>query len=107
MASKRAAAKMLRNAAKFLETHKWGQGYLYHHGAYCAMGAINKSNGGTPSDIPDEKLWTRHIAVRAVARTVCWSSVTFWNDYPGRTKEEVIKAFREAARALEHGMQVY
>jgi hypothetical protein len=85
-------ADVLDDAADLLEREGWIQGDLWRRDSYggrCALGAIC-----------DAALDNRNVRV-AAARAVLGGSSTYlvdWNDTPGRTKQEVLDAFRAAAK---------
>lgn len=110
--TKRGAAKILRKAAKLLEKG-WTQGNFVRFtrdadgndsaAAYCAIGALHAADSGNP--YYDQYSLDASLARKAL-RTAIGGGIIVWNDAGGRTKSEVVKAFRKTARDLEHGMQV-
>ena len=63
---------------------------------FCAVGAIRRV---APHTYPEV-----HRALRLYLREwVGAGGVTFWNDAPERTKTQVVRAFRDAAKAVEAG----
>lgn len=100
MATKRGAAKLLREAAKIVEKG-WTQGYYSRpDGRYCAVGAILKAGATTNQR-------ASFFLARDAMRMVLGTGVVYWNDTVGRTKKEVASVMRKTARALEHGLKVY
>lgn len=131
--TKRYMAKLLRDGAKFLETHKHGRCYLYRDGAYCAMGAI--AAGAIGEVVPTGDRYANDRPLRAFLDSAfggSWYSgqsvvlgdlvpvaltavtggrfgyrnegcVTKVNDDPKVTKEEVMALLRTMAYMLEHG----
>lgn len=94
-------AEVLRRAADILDENGWGQGWLIDPdggSCACAVGAIQLASGMTPQEIRYGGL-TKELAVRATRffSAVLKSTVSAWNDEPGRTAEEVIAKLREAA----------
>ncbi len=85
--------KLLNDAADYIEEHGWCQGELRDEmGQVCILGAI--------ASIPDPEDWEpRSVALKALRAITGSPFPDNWNDAPGRTKEEVIAAFRNAARA--------
>lgn len=80
---------VLREAAKVIEKYGWHQNdYGNESQGFCAIGALSKA--GPLADID--------TAIRALQKHVRRLSIADWNDKPGRTKEEVLKALRGAAR---------
>jgi hypothetical protein len=113
-----------RAAARFLETHEWGQAQDYNPTtqAYCAFGAIRAvigglviSDAGMPvsrdfaSLLPlgsDERAAAMHLRDRAanVGRAfyrIMGDDIVTYNDSYGRTKEQVMRAMEAVAAELE------
>lgn len=107
MASKRMAAKILREAANSIEAYGWCQGRLGNlQYGYCALGGIYRAE--TVLNLTSNELDNTRLARYALAKIVTgnqYASIPSWNDNKHRTKNEVIRAMRKTARALEHGMQ--
>ena len=102
---KRIAAKLLRGAAKDLETFGWIQGAAGNEErGFCAIGGIYHAQKDTGAKFDDRLL--AYQAVKAVTGQDSSANITRWNDAPGRTKQEVVSAMRKAATALEHGLKV-
>ena len=98
--NKRKAAKILRNAAKTIETYGWVKGRLGNENiGFCTIGAIYH-NHGAYSDQCD-------TAIDALQRVLCDSDVASWNDRIAKDSKEVTRAMRKTANALEHGLVVY
>lgn len=80
------ASKLLLKAAALIEERGWCQGSMLSPSGYCALGAI-----GVAGDYRD-------IAYKARDKfSAVVGSVATWNDWPGRTKEEVIAKLRSVA----------
>lgn len=108
------AGKVLADAAYLLETRGWTQhvfgrdkaGYevaeyaLSEAACLCAIGAIAVAVGRMP-----DVTWDGTVAEEAtdlLAKHIGTRWIPGWNDEPGRTREEVIGAFRgAAAKAVE------
>jgi len=104
-------AAVLERAAAVLEERGWAQFYAGYRAddyaimdivelrlyqpeevkACCAAGAIALATG-------DDVLYAR--ARDSVCDHVGFSRMALWNDTPGRTREDVIRAFRETAADL-------
>ncbi len=100
--TKRAVAKHLREGAKVIETYGWNQcSYGNEESGFCALGALNYEGMGLKNgdgmDILDCYLTLK------LKNKFPGGSIISFNDTEGRTKEEVLKAFRTIARELEHG----
>ncbi len=99
--SKRGLAKAYRRIAGIFEKYGWVQERLGNpEVGYCALGASYKAG----KEEPGRTVFTL-VPLRRLA-TDNTMGVVNWNDSPGRTKAEVIGAFRKAARLLEHGAKV-
>ncbi len=81
----------LNDAADCIERRGWIQRRLSDEHGVCALAALVFS-GHYDCQEAREKLKI-HISGKP------WLSLADWNDAPGRTKEEVIAAFRNAARS--------
>jgi hypothetical protein len=94
-------AKVLRDAAAYIEEHGWCQNRLGNsapydvHGPVCVGGAFMRV-----LDTDYLPLALCHPAARAFEKYVDRSYVGF-NDTPGRTKEDVIAALNGAADMSE------
>lgn len=80
-------SKTLLDAADYIEEHGWCQEFMWADGRVCALGAILIAKGTGLSGPRD----------RLMAFLKNPESITKWNDAPGRTKDEVVSALREAA----------
>lgn len=96
--SKKAAARVLRSAAKAIETYGWAQRtYGDQEYGFCALGAMNHvADGYNPA---------RVVASRAI-RAVVGTHVVDFNDNVATKKQDVTKAMRKAASLLDHGLKV-
>ena len=102
--------EILMKAAQWLEDNEWCQEaeaygpdcfpydveILRSEGAEpvacCAVGALKLAAGGHSMVLERTgAVLARHLGLRG-------STIPEWNDKPGRTKEEVIQAMREAAK---------
>ncbi|SRR5258706_882260 len=83
-----AASLHLLRAIDYIQQHGWCQGEAFGpNGTVCTLGALEKTKEGGGFINAVDRL-KPFIGGGAVHR---------WNDACGRTKEEVIKAMREAA----------
>ena len=91
--------EILLEAANYIERHGWCQFRLAtKEGEVCARGAIRRVLDISTDEV---QVLTREEA-KAIWRLFEYlgqRSVSNWNDYPGRTKEQVVAALRGAARA--------
>jgi hypothetical protein len=75
----------LLKAAEYIEEHGWCQRSIGAKGGpACVIGAVHFSGG-------------KIAALNAVERVIGRPDLIRWNDEPGRTKAEVVKALRGAA----------
>lgn len=90
------AADALDATADLLEREGWCQrAFSTDDGRMCAALALTSTTNPSGSAAN----FTAHSAARAALCTVISTgNVMAWNDVPGRTKAEVVGAFREAAR---------
>ncbi len=92
-------SEVLNAAADHLEEHGWCQGAFFIGSRCCASGAIRlvtSGHMGVPG--PDSvRARTRLREYLSVPGCPVFS-IFDWNDFAGRTKEEVIGAMREAAK---------
>jgi hypothetical protein len=122
----RQAAAVLRRAANILARRGWVQGALVDRSiingrvrGFCAIGAIHVAEGKTPRWLGDhlglgwaEMSEPSRLAAATAAQAAgreqhgrasirdLAGSLMSWNDETGRTKEQVVSVFREAADAL-------
>ncbi len=91
--------KRLLAAADLLEEKGWCRLYLFNKEKQCALGAIyrtcSKPEGYDSSE-------THNIIMRLDSYLrkkigLKFITISIWNDVKGRTKKQVIQAFREAA----------
>jgi hypothetical protein len=84
-------ADVLDDAADLLETHEWAPG---GDGGRCALGALHSIARATRG------LRRRALAALADSLGLPYGyMIPAWNDAPGRTKQQVLDAFRVAAKA--------
>jgi hypothetical protein len=88
-------ADLLDDAADLLERSVWLQGRAGGVGEFCAESVLWSAAGGR--DITGEQNALRLAAYRALAGLTTYPPF-IWNDRPGRTKQEVLDAFRKAAK---------
>ena len=82
------APEVLKEAAQIIEEHGWVQGKPGRPGeGYCMVGAIQEVSGFTPC----------LITAVGLVRSITQEDLAYWNDQPGRTKEEVLHVLRKAA----------
>lgn len=105
-------ADVLDDAADYIEAHGWCRtSLLTPDGRVCAMGAIAMSQQAIDIHVQnaDAVLWTwkrERAEVVAAAEALGsvvdssdpYSPIPHWNDDPARTKQEVLDAFRAAAK---------
>jgi hypothetical protein len=103
--------KDLRACADLIEKNGWIQGDFYQEREgvppvecpVCSVGAMYTVTGGHPSNegVVDWAAIQRFIGAKNALWEFLPDNIIAWNDAKGRTAEEVIKAFRECADALE------
>ena len=83
-------ADVLHRAADLIERRGWRQGAarMSNRHCYCALDALEAVCSDRPGQV---------AAFSVLIDTLGVSSLTGWNDTPGRTKAEVVAAFRDAA----------
>jgi hypothetical protein len=89
-------ADVLDDAADYIEKHGWVQGaafddYLHRTPAACAYGALSQVAA-------DGQGRVLYAAQRDLEVFVGTRWIGEWNDDPARTKQEVLDAFRAAAK---------
>jgi hypothetical protein len=90
-------ADVLDDAADYLEPRRWGQAPPGKHtpdSGYCALGVLGVVGRGR--HLP--KAAAIGALVRMLGLDEGWD-LALWNDAPGRTKQQVLDAFRGAAKA--------
>ena len=93
-------AKVLRDAAAYIEQHGWCSHKLHDgSGSVCVVGALNMVLYGKPISFGPNRP-ERPLACDAIHRFVGNKSAVDWNNTPGRTKAEVVAALNGAADAL-------
>lgn len=84
--------EVLLAAADYLEANGWIQSGAYHPGGPACV--INAFLAVEPDDLDSRagahELFIAHVGARR--------GIDEWNDAPGRTRDEVVRALREAAR---------
>lgn len=106
-------ADILEKAAEVLETRGWCQG-TYHNpaGRVCAVGAVRTAVWGAPllRDLEREVSTKDYVKVNEALMVLAediglqnWNDLApGWNDHPDRTQDEVIDAFKHAAKDLRN-----
>ncbi len=85
----------LRSAAQLIEEKGWIQYQNKNHSGFCMHGAITDAVIMDPgNDHTYDRIYLIHKRLKA--RLDC-TGITTWNDFPGRTKEEVVAALLEEA----------
>ena len=91
------AAEYANKCADLIEKNGLAKG-MYHDeisGGYCAMGAVRAVQ---------DRYGTRGLCVRNVVVEALFEktngAITNWNDYPKRTKDDVVGVFRQIAEEL-------
>lgn len=100
--SKMTVAEQLNAAADYIEEHGWCQNaYEDDNGGVCASGALREVGRQAfgPGGVGMFSVPYR-LALTVVGRKLP-AMLCDWNDEPGRTKEEVVAMFREAAKQAE------
>jgi hypothetical protein len=88
-------ADVLDDAADRLEREGWIQGDLVTGDGFCALGALLQAN--TAKDRLDARdALGRVLGIAPALTPGTW--LTGWNDDPSRTKQQVLDAFRAAAK---------
>lgn len=102
-------AATLRRAADLIDEHGWTQGTSYRCPdgndvnqwgpgcSMCAVGAISIAGHGVGDGAAAEAAVMKDINARRDRRM----SVTYWNDMPGRTAEQVTAQLRATADRLD------
>lgn len=96
------ADQLLLKAADYLENNNWIQKQLLRKNdptRVCAVGAMYAATGAHHKDW--ELIPLVFDARQVMSKYLTWKGerpiIEVWNDMPGRTKRDVIKAMREAA----------
>lgn len=93
----------LLKAAQIIRERGWCQGSLHlPSGEVCAVGAIEaacEDDGLSDIQMEAQSRLTDHVYGQPAIRDDKLVYVARWNDYPGRTAEEVIRALEMAARS--------
>lgn len=86
--------QILLDAANILESDGWCQRRVHSvDGRHCAVGAMFRA-------VKHDQLgWDHRNAIFHLRVSLSVDNIAKWNDRRGRTKEEVIAAFRNAALA--------
>ena len=92
---------VLTRAADLIERDGWCQGGSIVGKKRCAAAAI----GDVLATYRTSTLACRREIVGALLHATGLWSIPDWNDEPGRTKEEVVAALREAARRSDEDTQ--
>lgn len=94
--------ELLNEAFKLLETKGWIQKATSNSKGYCSLGAlstarnkmIKKAMVSYTSLSPFDTIYWK--AKEKLRKVVGGGSIIHWNDTTGRTKEEILEAFRKA-----------
>lgn len=99
MTGKKTANEMLNKAADYLETHEWLQHKMWDDkGGACLLGAMETIYSDYGVSSYTDPAWDEFkLAYRQLYQVIGTDMVACWNDQPGRTKEQVVKALREAS----------
>lgn len=98
-------AGLLERAAMLLERDGWGQGIERDGPKRCAAQAIRDSAAHVAAPT-EERYWDLvgaaicAVRQRVVAEGGNLGSLAWWNDRPGRTREDVTRIFRRTAHWL-------
>jgi hypothetical protein len=103
----RTVHKVLLEAADLIEQRGWTQGtFQGSDGRLCAHGAIHMAVFDKPDYFGEHDaplvlaVWCRlrnYLLAKGVEPDLVRRGCMSWNDAPGRTKEEVVQAMRDAA----------
>lgn len=94
------AAIILRSAQQMIVNHGWCQKrFCDDQGRMCVAGALIRGRVGATDYV---YMMSRGFFAKA---TYTFYDITRWNDAPGRTKEEVLKAFDRAIALAEQNEQ--
>jgi hypothetical protein len=88
------AGEVLAKAADLIEARGWIQQEFETPHGVCALGAMQRITYGFEIRMECED------RARLALETEIGEAITIWNDAPGRTKEEVVTALRNAKRHL-------
>ena len=88
--------EVLANAADYIEQHGWIQHNAEDsRGQVCALGAIGRA--AYAPGVPENERWDLYDEASDVMVDHLGRQIIEWNDTPGQTAEEVVRAMREAA----------
>lgn len=90
----------LRDAKVLLERYGWIQGDMENKHGFCALGALTSALCSNRMSNPSIDIYN-HPARFSLHKALDNRSVIAWNDYPGRTKEEVLGLFDLTIASLE------
>lgn len=104
MVTKKNVATFIRKAANVLEKYGWiKRSYGDESRGFCAIGSLGRVENpndplgrgpSSPAGLAAERYLASNCGCLQLYR---------WNDEVAKSKEQVIKFFRKAARDLEHG----
>lgn len=85
-------------AIEVLERDGWCQGFLTNsQGQHCLLGAMNQAHyNDEVGDFHQFYELRQAVSAHIYNGTGDASSITLWNDTPGRTREDVIELLRRA-----------
>lgn len=91
------AAKLLLKAAAVIEENGHAQNDYEVHGRFCAVGAICKAAGSVYEGRRTPEATAGIQRLREAVERAGLAGILDWNDYPGRTKDEVVAKLRAVA----------
>lgn len=104
--SKRGAAKLLRDGAKLIEQAGWIQGDYSSPEGYCLLGALRKVAGISEDEWFTEDHPSNYVYACNAIGHLYGEKVPIFNDRAGMTKKGILRAMRQTAAKLEHGLVV-
>lgn len=93
------AADVLDDAADHIERHGWWGGGEYEPKTACAVLAISEVTKGGMTHLETCRSLAASLSLKIGEDDYGVAELVFWNDAPERTKQEVLDAFRAAAKA--------
>jgi hypothetical protein len=92
-------ARIFRASADLIERRGWWSGgQPAHQGLICAFEALDVTVRKTEDFMGAYNTFLHYLNAQADRH---FAEISFWNDYPGRTKEQVLAALRECADLLD------
>ena len=106
MSNKRTAAQVLRNAANLIDEFGWIQGNAGNREVgFCAIGALSEVCVGDNYGLAKAAVVLAND-LDSHSRDHDGQAIVEFNDGVAMSLRDVTSAFRVAARALEHGLEV-